>query len=132
MTWTYMSNQNQRPTYFSQIRVDPVNDQKILVGGTPAQMSLDGGKTWNPIEGSHTDYHAFWINPKDLASMSLPHDGDSISATTEASIGIITTISRSASSIKCRPMRRLTSYAAASRITTHGADPALCVPQLVL
>ena len=28
MTWTYMSNQNQRPTYFSQIRVDPVNDQK--------------------------------------------------------------------------------------------------------
>jgi hypothetical protein len=30
MTWTYMSNQNQRPTYFSQIRVDPVNDQKIL------------------------------------------------------------------------------------------------------
>ena len=29
-TWTFMSNQNQRPTYFSQIRVDPVNDKKIL------------------------------------------------------------------------------------------------------
>ena len=34
-TWTFMSNQNQRPMYFSQIRVDPVNDQKIFVGGNP-------------------------------------------------------------------------------------------------
>ncbi len=68
MTWTYMSNQNQRPTYFSQIRVDPVNDQKIFVGGTPAQMSLDGGKNWKPVTGSHTDYHAFWINPRIRAS----------------------------------------------------------------
>ena len=30
MTWTFMSNQNQRPMYFSQIRVDPVNDQEAL------------------------------------------------------------------------------------------------------
>ncbi len=29
-TWTFLSNQNQRPTYFSQIRVDPVNDQKAV------------------------------------------------------------------------------------------------------
>jgi photosystem II stability/assembly factor-like uncharacterized protein len=74
-TWTFMSNQNQRPTYFSQIRVDPVNDQKVLVGGTPAQMSLDGGKTWKPINGSHTDYHAFWINPKDPRIVMVGHDG---------------------------------------------------------
>ena len=74
-TWTYMSNQNQRPTYFSQIRVDPVNDQKILVGGTPAQMSLDGGKKWQPLSGSHTDYHAFWINPKDPRIVMVGHDG---------------------------------------------------------
>lgn len=74
-TWAFMSNQNQRPTYFSQIRVDPVNDKKVLVGGTPAQMSLDGGKTWQPIEGSHTDYHAFWINPKDPRIVMVGHDG---------------------------------------------------------
>ena len=41
-TWTFMSNQNQRPMYFSQIRVDPVNDKKVFVGGNPGQMSLDG------------------------------------------------------------------------------------------
>jgi photosystem II stability/assembly factor-like uncharacterized protein len=74
-TWTFMSNQNQRPTYFSQIRVDPVNDKKLFVGGTPAQMSLDGGKTWKGLTGSHTDYHAFWINPKDPRIVAVGHDG---------------------------------------------------------
>jgi photosystem II stability/assembly factor-like uncharacterized protein len=43
-TWTFMSNQNNRPMYFSQIRVDPVNDQKIFVGGNPGQLSMDGGR----------------------------------------------------------------------------------------
>src|SRR6185312_14697960 len=74
-TWTFESNQNQRPTYFSQIRVYPVNDQKVFVGGTPAQMSMDSGKTWKPVEGSHTDYHAIWINPKDPRIVFVGHDG---------------------------------------------------------
>ncbi len=74
-TWTFMSNQNQRPTYFSQIRVDPLNEKKLFVGGTPAQMSLDGGKTWKGLTGSHTDYHAFWINPKDPRIVAVGHDG---------------------------------------------------------
>ena len=104
-TWTFMSNQNQRPTYFSQIRVDPVNDQKLFVGGTPGQMSLDGGKTWNGLTGSHTDYHAFWINPNDPAHrVRSATMAASISATTAASPGIITTTSRWASSIRFRPI----------------------------
>jgi photosystem II stability/assembly factor-like uncharacterized protein len=74
-TWTFESNQDQRPTYFSQIRVDPVNDQKLFVGGNPGQMSLDGGKTWKGLTGSHTDYHAFWINPKDPRIVAVGHDG---------------------------------------------------------
>jgi hypothetical protein len=61
--------------YFSQIRVDPVNDQKLFVGGNPAQMSLDGGKTWTAVNGSHTDYHAFWISPKDPRTVLVGHDG---------------------------------------------------------
>jgi photosystem II stability/assembly factor-like uncharacterized protein len=74
-TWKFMSNQNQRPMYFSQIRVDPNNDQKIFVGGNPGQISIDGGKTWSGIAGSHTDYHAFWINPKDSRIVFVGHDG---------------------------------------------------------
>ena len=74
-TWKFESNQDQRPTYFSQIRVDPVNVDKLLVGGNPGQMSLDGGKTWKGLEGSHTDYHALWINPKDPRIVAVGHDG---------------------------------------------------------
>jgi hypothetical protein len=74
-TWTFMSNQDQRPTYFSQIRVDPVNDKKLFVGGNPGQMSLDSGKTWKGLEGSHTDYHAIWINTKDPRIVAVGHDG---------------------------------------------------------
>ncbi|MBZ5496348.1 MAG: hypothetical protein LAP85_08095 [Acidobacteriia bacterium] len=74
-TWTIMSNQNQRPMYFSQIRVDPVNDQKVFVGGNPGQISLDGGKTWQRLVGSHADYHAIWINPKDPRIVATGHDG---------------------------------------------------------
>src|SRR5262245_6552776 len=74
-TWKFMSNQNQRPMYFSQIRVDPNNDQKIFVGGNPGQISIDGGKMWSGIAGSHTDYHAFWINPKDSREVYVGHDG---------------------------------------------------------
>ena len=70
-----MSNQNDRPMYFSQIRVDPKNDKKLFVGGNPAQMSVDGGKTWTPVTGSHTDYHAFWINPTDPRNVLVGHDG---------------------------------------------------------
>jgi photosystem II stability/assembly factor-like uncharacterized protein len=74
-TWALAGNQNDRPMYFSQIRVDPVNDQKLLVGGNPGRMSLDGGKTWQNMSGSHTDYHAIWINPKDPRIVWIGHDG---------------------------------------------------------
>jgi photosystem II stability/assembly factor-like uncharacterized protein len=74
-TWVFVSNQNQRPTYFSQIRVDPKNVNKLFVGGTPGQMSIDGGKTWKGLTGSHTDYHAIWINPNDPRIVAVGHDG---------------------------------------------------------
>jgi photosystem II stability/assembly factor-like uncharacterized protein len=74
-TWVFVSDQNQRPTYFAQIRVDPKNVNKLFVGGTPGQMSLDGGKTWKGLTGSHTDYHAIWINPVDPRIVAVGHDG---------------------------------------------------------
>ena len=86
-TWTFESNQDQRPTYFSQIRVDPVNDQKLFVGGNPGQMSLDGGKTWQADSPARTPI----ITP----SGSIPKiRGSSRSATTAASISATTADSR--------------------------------------
>jgi photosystem II stability/assembly factor-like uncharacterized protein len=74
-TWKQMSGCNDRPMYFSQIRVDPNNDQKIFTGGNPGRVSVDGGKTWYGMNASHTDYHAIWINPKDSRQVWVGHDG---------------------------------------------------------
>jgi len=75
-TWQFMTNTSNRPIYYSQIRVDPMNDKKLIQGGAQAQMSFDGGKTWNGLSGTgHGDYHAIWINPKDPRNVAVGHDG---------------------------------------------------------
>jgi len=62
-TWTFMSNQNQRPMYFSQIRVDPNMPDVVYVGGVNPQKSTDGGKNFLPLNGmGHVDNHAIWID----------------------------------------------------------------------
>ena len=74
-TWKQMDGCDDRPMYFSQIRVDPKNDQKIFTGGNPARVSHDGGKTWTGLTGSHTDYHGIYINPNDPRIVWVGHDG---------------------------------------------------------
>ncbi len=75
-TWSLMSNENNRPMYYSQVRVDPANPEKVFVGGASAQMSLEGGRTWQPLRGTgHGDYHAFWISAKDPRIVWTGHDG---------------------------------------------------------
>jgi len=75
-TWQLMSNQNNRPMYYSQIRVDPTSDQKLIVGGSGASMSFDAGQTWQRLQGTgHGDYHAFYISPADPRIVWVGHDG---------------------------------------------------------
>jgi len=83
-TWTRMGATNPRPSYFSQIRVDPNNDLRIWVSGTSLMSSEDGGKTFrnstlptnNGIYGSmHEDFHAQWIDPKNSDHMIAGNDG---------------------------------------------------------
>ena len=64
-TWTKMSATNPRPSYYSQIRIDPNNDQRIWVLGAPMYTSEDGGKTFKTdvVDKIHGDYHAMWIDP---------------------------------------------------------------------
>lgn len=76
-TWTRMSNTNPRPMYYSQIIVDPNNDQRIWVMGAPMYFSEDGGRTFrtNLVTRIHGDYHAMWINPADSDHMLVGSDG---------------------------------------------------------
>ena len=65
-----MSNTNDRPMYYSKIRVDPSNPDIVYLGGAPAFKSVDGGKTFNGR--SRTSRTAtttrIWINPKNATT----------------------------------------------------------------
>jgi len=75
-TWTFQSNENQRPMYYSQIRVDPNAPDTIYVGGVNPRKSLDGGKTWINLTGQgHVDNHAIWINPANSKHVMYGNDG---------------------------------------------------------
>jgi photosystem II stability/assembly factor-like uncharacterized protein len=76
-TWKKMSDVNSRPMYYSQIRIDPNNDQRIWQLAAPMFVSEDGGKTWqtNTVTRIHGDYHAMWINPANSNHMITGSDG---------------------------------------------------------
>ena len=42
-TWEFMSDRNPRPMYFSLIRIDPNNPERIYLGGVQSSASDDGG-----------------------------------------------------------------------------------------
>ncbi len=61
--------------FFGQIRVDPSNAETVYVFGLNAKRSIDGGYTWQNIQGSHADYHGAWINPTDSDHVVIINDG---------------------------------------------------------
>jgi photosystem II stability/assembly factor-like uncharacterized protein len=65
-TWRWMSTINNRPFYFSQIRVDPKDENRVYRMAVDFIFSDDGGYSWRTgMLGIHEDYHAMWINPND-------------------------------------------------------------------
>jgi photosystem II stability/assembly factor-like uncharacterized protein len=76
-SWTKMSDTNPRASYYSQIRIDPNNDQRLWVMGANMFNSDDGGKTFrqNLVQRIHGDHHALWIDPRDSNNMVLGSDG---------------------------------------------------------
>ena len=63
--WTRTSAINPRPFYFSEIRIDPSNDQRVYLGGFALLVSDDGGKNFREDlnEKVHPDVHALVIQP---------------------------------------------------------------------
>jgi photosystem II stability/assembly factor-like uncharacterized protein len=76
-SWTFVSNENQRPMYFSQIRIDPNDPNVVYTGGVTAQKSIDGGKTFASIAShmGHVDNHAIWIDPANSRHVMYGNDG---------------------------------------------------------
>jgi photosystem II stability/assembly factor-like uncharacterized protein len=75
-TWRIVSNNNNRPMYYSKVRVDPSNSEIVYTGGLNFTKSTDGGKTFINIQGiAHSDHHAIWVNPKNGNHILLGNDG---------------------------------------------------------
>jgi len=76
-TWRKTSVNNPRPMYFSQVRIDPNNPDRIYMGGVGLQMTIDGGKTWETDASLviHDDLHALWINPSNSDHIIQGNDG---------------------------------------------------------
>lgn len=77
LTWEKVSDTNPRPMYYSQIRVDPNDAERVYLGGADFYLSDDGGRTFTD-EGApevHLDHHALWINPNDSDHLIMGSDG---------------------------------------------------------
>jgi len=65
-SWSYVNTYNNRPFYYSQIRINPLDDQRVYVLTTRFMVSEDGGMTLrngSEDEEIHGDFHAMWLDP---------------------------------------------------------------------
>ena len=77
-SWNRISDNHrliQRAWYYIEVFVDPHDENNVYVLSAPALKSIDGGKTWDDIDGAHGDYHDLWINPKNPKNMVIADDG---------------------------------------------------------
>ncbi len=76
--WTKVSGDNrltQRAWYYTEVFPDPNNDNVVYVLSAPNLRSIDGGRTWETLSGTHGDYHDLWINPDNSDNMVIANDG---------------------------------------------------------
>ena len=75
-SWEKVNDANSRPFYYSQVRVDPQNPDRVYFSSTPVQFSDDGGRTaGTTTNGIHVDHHAMWIDPVDPERIVVGNDG---------------------------------------------------------
>ena len=75
-------NINNRPFYYAEIYVDPLNENRLYSMHTFVTVSIDGGKTfeqlmpaYNTNKGVHPDHHAWWIHPTNPNYIINGNDG---------------------------------------------------------
>ncbi|WP_273273117.1 WD40/YVTN/BNR-like repeat-containing protein [Maribacter polysiphoniae] len=77
-SWGRVSGDNrltQRAWYYTEVFTDPNDENTVYVLSAPALRSIDGGKTWETLSGTHGDYHDLWINPSNSKNMVIANDG---------------------------------------------------------
>ncbi|MGB5238242.1 MAG: glycosyl hydrolase, partial [Flavobacteriaceae bacterium] len=76
--WKMVSGDNrlvQRAWYYIEVFPDPNDENTVYVMSAPALRSIDGGKSWERLSGTHGDFHDLWINPDNSKNMVIANDG---------------------------------------------------------
>ena len=83
--WKLINDKDEignRPFYYSDLRVDPKNENRIYSIFTYINVSEDGGRSFSELmpaygvsNGVHPDHHAWWIHPDDPNYMMDGNDG---------------------------------------------------------
>ncbi len=84
-TWKKANDKNDignRPFYYSEIYVDPQNENRVYSIFTYVNVSEDGGKSFEQLmpayrvnNGVHPDHHAWWIHPENGQFIIDGNDG---------------------------------------------------------
>lgn len=77
-TWTKRSSYvSGSPQYYQELIVDPHEFDRVYSMDTFAQVTEDGGRTWNAVgeQDKHIDNHALWIDPNDARHHINGNDG---------------------------------------------------------
>ncbi|MFT5517479.1 MAG: photosystem II stability/assembly factor-like uncharacterized protein [Rhodothermales bacterium] len=85
-SWLYVNTYNNRPFYYSQVRINPKDNRRLYLLTTSFMVSDDGGTTLrngSPDAEVHGDFHAMWLDPTNAdrfylgadKGASLTHDG---------------------------------------------------------
>ncbi|MEM7415736.1 MAG: hypothetical protein AAF389_09595 [Gemmatimonadota bacterium] len=80
-SWTTISDAPgiaPRPFYYADLRVDPLNENRVYSLHSAIQVSEDQGRSWRTVVPSaiiHGDIHELWIDPDDSRRMILGEDG---------------------------------------------------------
>lgn len=77
-SWTQITKDHaliQRSWYYTEVFVDPQNENLVYILNAGAHKSIDGGKKWSRIWGTHGDYHDLWINPANANNLCIANDG---------------------------------------------------------
>ena len=79
ITWRMVNAErrlNNRPFYYTQVRADPVDPDRVYTLAGQFSVSTDGGLTFGGHGGSmFGDHHALWIDPTDPSRLLSGTDG---------------------------------------------------------
>ena len=78
-TWKQLDRSQSmiwRPFYFSNLIIDPKDENKVYKPDISLIASTDGGKSFSNVSGgAHGDFHDVWINPNNTDQLITGDDG---------------------------------------------------------